>query len=74
MKKVSLESVGHLRMTPEKMPAVDVGVILTGKSAMLHVTFKSSWTGRSGGKMFPGQLRWAAIAKVFQTTWPPSSR
>jgi len=34
MKKVSLESVGHLRMTPDKMPAlVDVGVILTGKSA-----------------------------------------
>ena len=34
MKKVALESVGHLRMTPEKMPAlVDVGVILTGKSA-----------------------------------------
>ena len=32
MKKVSLESVGRLRMTPEKMPAlVDVGVILTGK-------------------------------------------
>jgi hypothetical protein len=34
MKKVSLESVGRIRMTPEKMPSlVDVGVILTGKTA-----------------------------------------
>jgi hypothetical protein len=34
IKKVSLESVGRIRMTPEKMPSlVDVGVILTGKTA-----------------------------------------
>ena len=34
MKRVPLEQVGHLRLTPEKLPAlVDVGVVLTGKSA-----------------------------------------
>ena len=34
LKKVSLEEVGRIRMTPEKMPSlVDVGVILTGKTA-----------------------------------------
>jgi hypothetical protein len=34
IKKVSLEEVGRIRMTPEKMPSlVDVGVILTGKTA-----------------------------------------
>jgi len=34
MKKVSLEFVGRIRMTPTKMPSlVDVGVILTGQSA-----------------------------------------
>jgi hypothetical protein len=34
MKKVSLEEVGRIRMTPQKMPSlVDVGVILTGKSS-----------------------------------------
>jgi hypothetical protein len=34
MKQVPLEQVGRLRMTPKKFPAlVDVGVVLTGKSA-----------------------------------------
>ena len=34
IKKVSLEEVGRIRMTPEKMPSlVDVGVILTGKAS-----------------------------------------
>ena len=34
MKEVSIEQIGRIRMTPENMPSlVDVGVILTGKTA-----------------------------------------